>query len=334
MLDAVARWRRDPARGATQRRESAETRYAIWMGVPGRTDAWGRIRWSEFRGAPETLTVSTEDGRLGATEVPPIDDARVQVELRPPGSLHVVCSGFRSENLVADIAVRLGWRTWRARCGATIEGLPAGRYAVLANVDGSRIATTEAYVSGGAVAEAVLEPSPAAVVQGRVVAAPGDRPLAGMSCDVVVPFGDRVITWGPIAVSGSDGRFAVRAPHGHIQIECISKEVAFVPAIVRANADDDAALTVRVVRSRNEAIDVGANLTAEQEGARITRVGRRAWSAGLRAGDLVCAVDDIPLAGLSRIAMFVLAFERPPATTVRWTVQRGDRWLTIIAPPW
>jgi hypothetical protein len=31
--------------------------------------------------------------------------------------------------------------------------------------------------------------------------------------------------------------------------------------------------------------------------------------------------------------MFVLAFEFPPAATIHWTVQRGEPWLMITAPP-
>jgi hypothetical protein len=334
LLDEVARWRLYPRLRAAQRRESSEeTLCQMPMGLPGETDAKGRIRWSAPRGVPETLTVFTEDGRLGAVDVPPVGEVPARVDLRPPGALRIGCSGFRSEDLVDDIALRLGWRTWRARCGETIQHLPAGRYALLANVDGSRVATTEAEVLGGTAVEALLEPSRSAVIRGRVVEVSGGRAVEGLSCDVTVRFGDRVLMWGAV-MSGSDGRFALHAPHGRVQVECISEELAFAPAMVRTDADDPAVLTVRVVRPRKDATDVGVDLMAEPEGARIARVSRRAWTAGLRAGDLVRAVDDIPLAGLSRITMFVLAFEFPPAATIRWTVQRGERWLTITAPPW
>jgi predicted metalloprotease with PDZ domain len=92
-----------------------------------------------------------------------------------------------------------------------------------------------------------------------------------------------------------------------------------------------AKVTVRVVRLRHDAVDFGADVRAEPDGARIVKVTKIAARSWLRAGDLVRAVDGIALAGLTRRSMAALAFFFPRDATPRWEVIRDGKTLTIEA---
>jgi len=126
----------------------------------------------------------------------------------------------------------------------------------------------------------------------------------------------------------------VQAPEGPVSVSCSRENGAFSDGVVQLDLRASATTVVRVVRYRRDAVELGVELEAEPEGARVTRVRRRALRAGLRAGDLVRAVDGVPLAGLGGAAMTALAFEAPPEAAIQWTIERNAQTLTITAPAW
>jgi hypothetical protein len=301
--------------------------------LPDRTDRTGSFAWDPRGAGLHAVMLVADDGRVAAADAIRPGPAKLELRLRPPGALRIVCKGFGPEDLQGSVEVGIGVRTLRTECDKVVGGLPAGAYTVLAEIDEHRYAVRDVVVHPGRTTRAVLTVPSAGIIRGTVVEYPGDRPLAGVSCTARAALGDTYISSGPSGESQADGSFEIEVSGSRFQVRCASApELAAGAATVELA--EHANVVVRMVRYRDDAVDVGVTLDAEPQGARVRSVARRAARAGLLPGDLVLAADDVSLAGLSRASMARLAFEAPPEKTLRWTVVRERRLLTITVPPW
>jgi hypothetical protein len=280
------------------------------------------------------MVIFSDNGRVGSADIIREGEMNLNVQLRPPGSIHVTCKKFRPMALgigySGGVDVSLGAFRFDAHCGDTIDGLPPGRYVLTSKQDAFTYVGLEVEGRSGVKTEAILEVRPPGRVIGRVVEYPGDKPVGGLECDARWASGGQEIGGDPGTISKADGSFALEISQGSVRIWCEGEDHTAGAASLELGASGTA--TVRVVRYRRNGVDMGAEILAESDGARIERVVGVAARSGLKAGDLVRAVDDIPLAGLSRRSMAALAFFFPGEAKPRWTVVRNDTVLTITAP--
>ncbi len=301
--------------------------------LPARTDAQGRFAWSPSSGdgllpGGHAVMVIAGDGRVGAVDTIRPGRGPETVVLQQPATLRVECKGFSPMGYVEIVS---GHRRLGAACGGTVTGLPNGAYLVAAKKGAFEYAGQRVELRSGETSVAVLEVMPAGEVSGRVVAYPGDQPVAGISCTARWSLGQGQIGGDPSVTSGPDGSFRLRVSQGGIQAHCDGDGYAPGRTFVEVTAAATAA-TVRVVRLRANGVPLGAEVVAEPGGARVLAVQKRAARLGFRPGDLVLAVDDTPLEGLSTEAMKALAFFWPLDGRPRWHVEREGKRLTIQTP--
>ena len=135
----------------------------------------------------------------------------------------------------------------------------------------------------------------------------------------------------PGVKSQADGSFTLHISEGRIAVWCEGGD--FAPGDARTELGaTPATVTVRVVRYRKDGVDLGAEVAAEPDGARLLSVTKTAARAGLQVGDLVRAVDGVPLAKLARRSMQALAFSFPSSAKPHWTVVRAGATLEITVP--
>lgn len=78
-------------------------------------------------------------------------------------------------------------------------------------------------------------------------------------------------------------------------------------------------------------VELGVELRSHPQGARVVGVAAEAKSAGLQAGDIVVAVDDVPVAGFDCRSVYELGFKIPPGHEVTWTLERGGTRIKLRA---
>lgn len=309
--------------------------YFSQYALPARTDAQGRFTWSPVLPGPHAIMVIAGDGRVGSVDTIRHGESNLKIVLRAPASLRIHCAGVQPMSVdlgAGGVDILAGVRRLGAACDETIGSLPAGRYVLATKQDAFKYAGFEVHLRGGETKEAILKLRPWGRIEGRVVEYPGDKPLAGLECDARWPFGARDIGGDPGSMSKSDGTFELKISQGRIHVWCEGDDVA--PGMMSVDLGaTPVQVTVRVVRLHADAVDAGAEITAEPDGARVTKVSKRAARSGLQSGDLVRAVDDVPLAGLSEQSMDALAFFWPRDASPKWTILRGGKTLVVVAKP-
>jgi len=303
--------------------------------LPTRTDAQGHFTWSPVLPGPHAIMVIADDGRVGSIDTIRNGESNVKIVLRAPASLRVKCPGVQPMDPdlgAGGVDILAGARRLGAACDETIGGLPPGHYVLAAKQSAFKYAGVEIDLRSGQKAEAVLALTPWGHIAGRVVEYPGDKPVAGVACDARWPFGSHDIDGDPDETSKADGTFELKISQGKIHVWCEGRD--FAPGMSNVVLGPTlASVTVRVVRLRSGGVDAGAEFEAEADGARLTKVNKIAARSGLQPGDLVRAVDDVPLAGLSRQSMAALAFFWPRDATPKWTVVRNGKTLVVPAKP-
>ena len=78
-------------------------------------------------------------------------------------------------------------------------------------------------------------------------------------------------------------------------------------------------------------VELGVELRAHPNGARVVGVAAEAQAAGLRADDIVVAVDDVPVAGFDHRSVYELGFKVAPGHRVAWTIERGGARIELHA---
>jgi S1-C subfamily serine protease len=78
-------------------------------------------------------------------------------------------------------------------------------------------------------------------------------------------------------------------------------------------------------------VELGVELSSHPLGARVVGVAAEAQAAGLQAGDVIVAVDEIPVAGFRHQSVYELGFKIPPGHEVTWTVERDGRRIELRA---
>ena len=177
-----------------------------------------------------------------------------------------------------------------------------------------------------------------ASVDGQLIELSSGAPVADASCYAA----PRTDTHRPLDVyddlpvaTGADGRFHVEAPVGDIAIECIPKNPLLSDgfSLMTLSPGQSASTRVVVVRrpSSGSRIWIDADIDVTLIPARLTAVARggAAERAGLRANDLITAVDGVDVTPLSYAGLQNLLFGRAIGSHAKLTVARAGQ--SIVA---
>ena len=139
----------------------------------------------------------------------------------------------------------------------------------------------------------------------------------------------------PVATTGGDGTFELEGvTSGALAIQVWARghatKIEELPASMSDRAPIALAPGAPEPRRNDDLIGIGVELFADGDMLRITRVlpGSGALDAGLSAGDLIIAIDGIPVATLGMTAA-IANIRGPAGTTVTLTLRRDGhdaRW--------
>ena len=212
---------------------------------------------------------------------------------RTPGSVTVTTSSAPLE-----VACRAGELRSRASAPSTVPPVRGGAAAVGGLVGAGAAGGATAAATAGAAAIGMA--TPAALI---IVAAAVFGGLAGAGIGTGVEAATRAIAYPErITVPLRCGSGADSAPRIGVTVRGLSDDEAR-----RAQVPPGSALVVSVAE------------------------GSRAAAAGLRAGDLVLRVNDVPIDGAARLETLVRAL--PPDGSLSVQVQRDNTAITLRVPP-
>jgi Carboxypeptidase regulatory-like domain len=256
----------------------------------------------------------------------------VVVELPEVGKIEGVVSGFRT---APDVMVS-GSSMMRE---ATVEDMrfaievPVGTYVVSASASSGEHATARTTVVAGQVSRVALKASATATITGVAVDVRTRAPVAGAYCRWML--GEGALNR-PV-VTDAAGAFSFPVPAGKVLVDChgvrtrlmVAREVS-----VDIAPGASAHVTVEVLRGRGrQAGEIGVELESVPPDAhRIMALRGGAASSGLRAGDLLRAVDGLPVAGMQSHVVVTLMVDRDVGTAAKLTVEREGAELAFDVP--
>ena len=311
---------------------------ASWFGQrAATTDADGAFTLTAIDGLAYTVHARAPSGaEASVVDVHP--GSPVELRLIATGRIRGTVVGLSQR---AEIWVRALGNTVdavRARvdgAGFLVEGLPPGRYAVLA-VEGARgaSATTELEAGGEATVRLVAdEPVPITV---RVVDFASGAPVEGAPC-TAVPFVDGAAVYPSSAAGGvtdATGTAQLAASAGPIEVNCRARPGDRGSGAAHGTVDGATTFTVPVVvGTRGDGPGIGARLLMRPlaRGYSHTivelRPGGVSERAGLMVGDVLEAVDGADVAGLVDVGQVFAA--RQVGDRVTLTRRRGPARATV-----
>jgi hypothetical protein len=264
----------------------------------------------------------------------------VEVRLAGFGSLQVTLTGFNSPPVV-DVVNALGdnQKFYGTVTGdrAVVESVPPGRYLVAAHNPREQDAKTVVIVPGTAT-QVTLSSHGSASVQGTIQTFITATPVRGMAC-VVYPTVDGMIgaeATGIVSdspVSDVSGIFTIDpAPAGSIAIYCYSNAgMSAARAILDLTRGQRATPTLLTVHLEPPAVgDIGVEL---DQGVPVSVIAVRdagpAAAAGIRAGDVIVALDGHEIGQMSKGGVGTWIANLTPGGRAAITVKRGASAQTI-----
>jgi len=216
----------------------------------------------------------------------------------------------------------------------TSSGLTPGRYLVEANA-GAQTDVAAVDVRPGQTTKVILNARALGRVEGTVTDFATNAPVPGLRCDATVSVEGQV-TGAPAvpenqALTDAAGHFAIMAPVGVARIYCFSltpspASPAGADVPVPVNATAKARLVSVKVSTTEVPVDVGVLFDPIALPITIAEVAANgpAATAGVRAGDLLVAIDGASLGGMmAEGAMQLLASRRPGTAAVLGVVRAG-----------
>lgn len=293
--------------------------------TPVPVTADGRFTVDPYTDPPYTFLATTADGRVAVVRGVEMTSPPVALVVRPAGRLLVHCVDLQPQAL---IEVSAGALSFKVGCGVELDGLPAGRYAVTAEVQRgpfpARVFAAADVVSGRR-AEATLRWTTPRAVELIAVDFDSGAPLRDARCRAWLADD------GP-SIDGALDAGTVGLPRLPVEVACEASSYLAGQAVVAID-DRVARVVVPLVRLRPGAVDLGAEFMTDPRGARVRAVADEAAAAGVQVDDVVTAIDGVALAGRARASIVERALAWP-GQVVTWTVRRGPATLrlTLTAP--
>jgi hypothetical protein len=313
------------------------------------TDDRGEAVLKRARGVALRVEV-TAPARAPRVVVTDASRETLRVELGPAETMtgEVVSARRRAPIAGAEVALHLEWGVRRARTDAeghfALKDLPAGtaRIAVRASGFASTERTIAVPDTGGRRESALerIELGPEGIVEGDVADSRGDPVVGARVAEGLAP------TWllvgstpGDVAVTDAKGRFTLRGlAEGTITVEAYSPDVgrgrASGVTVVAARTTDRIHIVIErdVAGAGEPPASGGVAVTLGETGTPIEVVivsvaeASEAERGGLTAGDVLLAVDDVPVSTLEQARS---RLSGPIADDVVLRLRRADAVLLL-----
>ena len=221
-------------------------------------------------------------------------------------------------------------------------GLTPGQYTVLAQA-GAQVDAQTVDVHPGETVKVTLRNRGAGTVEGTVSDFAKHTPLAGLRCDARVLAPGQTVSIPPAiaeqAYSDPLGHFSVSAPLGHVRIFCFAVNGELRSAAggdVEVTQGTAAKLTALSVQGVDDASTDDHGFAIDPLALPVVVGGitpsGTAAVAGLRVGDLVVAIDGVPVQGLLPDGVITLVGNHPRSAPLMMTVSRAGATKTITLP--
>jgi hypothetical protein len=146
--------------------------------------------------------------------------------------------------------------------------------------------------------------------------------------------------WCTAWARGKDGELGATVTNSGFELDLTPANVRLtcdqMPGFVDNGRDIDLStmsspIEMPVVPIALNGVELGVELRSHPQGARVVGVAAEAKSAGLQKGDIVVAVDAVPVVGFDRRSVYELGFKIPPGQEVTWTIERDGRRTELRA---
>lgn len=304
-----------------------------------KTDSSGRFAWAPIMDGAYSIMIAATDGRVGVADNVIASSSPLRITVHPPGSIHVVCDGFRPmdgtlKDMMGGVGIVAGQRRFDVACDETVGDMPEGHYLVTSKAGARRFASTTVEVRSDATVAATLKVLPAGTINGRALSYPDGKPIAGLECDAGILEGNGRTVRGDSGVQTSvDGTFELTISGGHIIVTCEDPRSQYADGQAEVDLSGTATVGVRMVGTPTDAVDLDVDFDATPDGAVLTAIGATAANAGLKIDDLVKSVDGASLSGLGKHAIRALAFTVMPKTAKTLVVVRDGAEVSVVVNP-
>ena len=258
----------------------------------------------------------------------------VVFELPASGTIEGVLRGFRTSPRVTVSGQDVHREADMTGGRFTAADIAVGTYSVSALATSGEHATEQVTVTHDQVSRVTLTASATGTLTGVVVDLRTGAPVPGVGC-----FWMLSETASSAFMADASGAFSAGVPTGSLRVECFGGRDASIGSaremVVDVAPGATARLRIEVVKMRHhrDGREIGVHLEGRPEGPpRIAHLSGAATSSGLRVGDLVVAVDGMPVDGLVEHAITRLMRDRPIGESARLTVDRDGAHLVFDVP--
>ncbi|MDB4967429.1 MAG: hypothetical protein JWN44_3118 [Myxococcales bacterium] len=308
---------------------------------------------SDISGGDGRFTISDLDAGMFAIEARAGDGSQASkrniaagakglvITLQASGGIDGELVGFRTPPTVSTMPYRPG--AWMPASLASIDatgfhvrGLPPGIYQARAIAQGEGDAQ-DVEVRPGRIATVSLRSRGTATVTGRVLDWRSQTPVSGIRCYAGSRSGSGLPAWGSTeTITDGDGRFTLEGiAAGMIAVACVGDGPYYSDglAFLSVANDERAICEVPVVKSKDGVFsDFGATIDltpAAGLSATVLSVQPRtpAERAGVRAGDVITAVDGVSIAKLTPLGVLFVMTDRVAGEGARVSLNRGGRTI-------
>lgn len=320
-----------------------------WMRLPRAvTDQAGAFKLAGLTPGSYALWAHAPDGGEGTVIDIMAGDNDATIKIERPGAIegtlvdfpaapavHATMLGTGAINMDASSVTRSAFR---------LGGLRPGRYVVSAQTRHEGAAQL-VEVKSGVTVPVVLTARGRGTIEGTVLDFRTRAPIGGAACHVFASAGSMHggASWDSRTASRSDAQGRVLldlAPAGPVTVRCM------MPSAARSSPAADVVLapggraavqlwSAEMLRDYPSTIGVGFDWRVTPPRIAEVQADRPAARAGLLTGDLIVAVDGVPVAGLNGEGVLNIIDSRAAGSEVSLTITRGPqrRTFTMKAEP-
>jgi hypothetical protein len=312
--------------------EGEPVQFSPWADLlTAAADAQGAFVLEPLTSGTWALQVRTPEGGEAVAPAVVAGSKDVVITVHPPAIVEGTLVGFE-----VPPVVYAGAPDEQGFVAGTVEGntfkvsVGAGTWVVTAmntrEGDAQRVTLKE-----GTTTHLVLTSHGHGVLEGTAIDHVTRAPMPDLTCHVVLAAGGTagITNWDTETAPHTDasGHFtADPSPAGDLHVSCFGDYSAVSPGVATLTLakGGHGEVTVEVVRRAQDSTgEVGLTLADEAGRVLSVRAGSPAAKAGVVAGDVVAAVDGLPIGPLSGDGVLTLVANHPVGTVVKLTVSHG-----------